>query len=134
MEEKDRNSQLFFSLVAMFQAAAMQQMGKLINPITGKVERDMEQARFSIDILGMLQEKTQGNLTEEERRFLDHVLFELRMNYVDEVEKDKAEEKSEEGKEEDVKVSAEARADTQGEDMGGEEPGAYPGEAATSRS
>ncbi len=113
MEEKDRNSQLFFSLVAMFQTAAMQQMGKLINPVTGKVERDMEQARFSIDILGMLQEKTKGNLTDEERRFLDHVLFELRLNYVDEVEKDKkkekekAEEKSEgEGKEGDDKASA----------------------------
>jgi len=113
MEEKDRNSQLFFSLVAMFQTAAMQQMGKLINPATGKVERDMEQARFSIDILGMLQEKTKGNLTDEERRFLDHVLFELRLNYVDEVEKDKkkekekAEEKSEgEGKEGDDKASA----------------------------
>jgi len=122
MEEKDRNSQLFFSLVAMFQTAAMQQMGKLINPVTGKIERDLEQARFSIDILGMLQEKTKGNLTDEERRFLDHVLFELRLNYVDELEKEKKE---------DVESTSEAEADTEGKDMGGKEPGEGPGKGAS---
>lgn len=122
MEEKDRNSQLFFSLVAMFQTAAMQQMGKLINPVTGKIERDLEQARFSIDILGMLQEKTKGNLTDEERRFLDHVLFELRLNYVDEVEKEKKE---------DVESTSKAEADTEGKDMGGKEPGEGPGKGAS---
>ncbi|RKY65501.1 MAG: DUF1844 domain-containing protein [Candidatus Latescibacterota bacterium] len=126
MEEKDRNSQLFFSLVAMFQTAAMQQMGKLINPVTGKIERDLEQARFSIDILGMLQEKTKGNLTDEERRFLDHVLFELRLNYVDEVEKDKKKEKKE-----DVESTSKAEADTEGKDMGGKEPGEGPGKGAS---
>lgn len=125
MEEKERNSQLFFSLVAMFQTAAMQQMGKLINPVTGKVERDLEQARFSIDILGMLQEKTKGNLTDEERRFLDHVLFELRLNYVDEVEKEKKEKK------EDVEKTSEAEADTEGKGMGGKEPGEGPGKEAS---
>lgn len=122
MEEKDRNSQLFFSLVAMFQTAAMQQMGKLINPVTGKIERDLEQARFSIDILGMLQEKTKGNLTDEERRFLDHVLFELRLNYVDEVEKEKKK---------DVESTSKAEADTEGKDMGGKEPGEGPGKGAS---
>ena len=122
MEEKDRNSQLFFSLVAMFQTAAMQQMGKLINPVTGKIERDLEQARFSIDILGMLQEKTKGNLTDEERRFLDHVLFELRLNYVDELEKEKKE---------DVESTSEAEADTEGKDMGGKETGEGPGKGAS---
>ncbi len=75
---------LFLSLVSMFQAAAMQQMGKLVNPITNKVERDLEQARASIDILEMFQAKTEGNLTQTERDFLDKVLFELHMNFVDE--------------------------------------------------
>jgi hypothetical protein len=75
---------LFLSLVSMFQAAAMQQMGKLVNPITNEVERDLEQARASIDILEMLQAKTKGNLTQMETDFLDKVLFELHMNFVDE--------------------------------------------------
>jgi hypothetical protein len=75
----------FVHLVGMFQFAALQQMGKLVNPVTQEVERDLDQAKASIDILEMLQSKTEGNLTEAEREFLGKVLFELRMDYVDEV-------------------------------------------------
>ena len=97
MTEEEMNEALFTSLVAMFQGAAMQQMGKLINPVTGKIERDLEQAKLSIDMLGMLEAKTRGNLTENEQRLLSHALFELRMNYLDEVNKPQA--KEEEAKE-----------------------------------
>jgi len=90
-EEKE---DLFMQLVLMFQTAAMQQMGKVINPLTKKIEKDLAQAKFSIDMLGMVEEKTKGNLNEEEKKLLDHVLFELRMNYVDEVEKTTAAEKA----------------------------------------
>ena len=86
----------FIQLVLMFQTAALQQMGKLQNPITQKIERDMEQARFSIDILEMIQNKTKNNLSENEKKFLEHTLFELRMNFVDEMNKDK-EKKKEDG-------------------------------------
>jgi len=79
---------LFLGLVHSFQAAAMQQMGKTVNPFTEKVERDLAQARLSIDMLEMLQERTSGNLTGEESRFLSHVLTELRLNFVAEVEED----------------------------------------------
>jgi uncharacterized protein DUF1844 len=75
---------LFLGLVHSFQAAAMQQMGKIMNPFTNQVERDLPQAKLSIDMLEMLQERTQGNLTSEEARFLAHVLTELRLNYVQE--------------------------------------------------
>jgi hypothetical protein len=88
-ESEKRGEFHFIQLVLMFQAAAMQQMGKLENPITKKVERDLQQAKFSIDILEMIQQKTKGNLSENEKKFLEHILFELRMNYVDEVSKDK---------------------------------------------
>ena len=91
----DSKTQLFLQLVLMFQTAALQQMGKIMNPITKKVEKDLNQAKFSIDILGMLQEKTQNNLSPEEKKFIDHVLFELRMNYLDEA---KAEGKEKEEK------------------------------------
>lgn len=80
---------LFLGLVHSFQAAAMQQMGKIMNPYTQQVERDMKQARLSIDMLEMLQERTSGNLTGEESRFLTHVLTELRLNYVAEVDEDR---------------------------------------------
>jgi len=82
----------------MFQTAALQQMGKLMNPLTKKVEKDLDQAKFSIDVLGMIQGKTKGNLTEEEKKFLEHVIFELRMNYLDEskeADKKKEEQKTE---------------------------------------
>jgi hypothetical protein len=78
MSRKD----LFLGLIHSFQAAAMQQMGKTLSPFTGKVERDLAQARLSIDMLETLEERTRGNLTPEEARFLKHVLTELRLNYV----------------------------------------------------
>jgi hypothetical protein len=88
-ESEKRGEFYFIQLVLMFQTAAIQQMGKLENPITKKVERDLEQAKFSIDMLEMIQQKTKNNLSENEKKFLDHILFELRMNYVDEVNRDK---------------------------------------------
>jgi len=91
-----RNEFLFQHLIAMFQTLAFQQMGKLINPITNKLERDLQQAKITIDMLQMLREKTEGNLTEAEEKLLDGVIFELQMNYVDEVERQKAESQKEE--------------------------------------
>lgn len=81
--------ELFQGLIHSFQAAAMQQMGKVMNPFTEKIERDMAHARMSIEMLEMLRARTEGNLTGQEARFLNHVLTELRLNYVAEVDKDK---------------------------------------------
>ena len=81
---------LFVGLVQSFQAAAMQQMGKIMNPFTQKIERDMAHARLSIEMLEMLRARTSGNLTGQEARFLNHVLTELRLNFVAETDKDKA--------------------------------------------
>ena len=81
------NELLFMQVVMMFQTAAYQHMGKVMNPATQKVERNLAQAKDAIDILGMLDEKTRGNLNDNEKQLLEHALFELRMNYVDEVNK-----------------------------------------------
>lgn len=90
-EEKIRSKEeLFLHLVFMFQTAALQQMGKLVNPVTQKIERNLEQAKYSIDVLEVIQEKTKGNLNEGESKFLDNVLFELRMNYLEEQKKDES--------------------------------------------
>jgi len=92
--QEELNEAYFIQLVYTFQAAAMQQMGKIINPMTGKIEKNMEQAKHSIDMLAMLETKTGGNLTERERKTLEKSLFELRMNYVDEMKLTQEAEKS----------------------------------------
>ena len=99
----------FLQLIAMFQMAALQQMGKLVNPVTGEVDRDLQQAKGSIDLVEMLAVKTEGNLTSAEKEFLDKILFELRMNYVDEVNRAQKEDesKAEAGSEEPQEVDAE---------------------------
>lgn len=105
MDNNEQSMTRFLQLVAMFQMAALQQMGKLPNPLTNEIERELQQAKASIDMIEMLGDKTKGNLSDPEKEFLDKILFELRMNYVDEVsraaeeekEDKKAEEKGEEG-------------------------------------
>lgn len=82
------SKELFLGLIHSFQAAAMQQMGKIVNPFSQQIERDLPQARLSIDMLLMLQERTSGNLTPEESRFVAHVLRELQLNYVMEMEEE----------------------------------------------
>ena len=87
MNVQEKNQLLFMQLVMMFHTLAMHQLGKIKNPITDKVERDLGAAQGSIDMLDMLKEKTKGSLTAEEERFLVNMLKELKLNYVDEVSK-----------------------------------------------
>ncbi len=61
---------------------ALMFLGQMPNPLTGEVELHLEQAKHFIDTLQMLQEKTQGNLTPEERQMLEEILHELRLVYV----------------------------------------------------
>jgi len=87
-QEKKVYTQTFLGLVQSVAAAGMAQLGKLANPITGKVERDLEQAQSSIAMLEMLKKKTEGNLDTDETTVLDTVLTNLRLNFVDEATKD----------------------------------------------
>jgi hypothetical protein len=86
---EQKNTAMFLNLVITFQQAAYQHMGKIPNPITGTIEREIEQARMAIDMLDMLKTRTSGNLSPEETRMLDHVLRELKLNFVDELDRDK---------------------------------------------
>lgn len=70
---------MFLSSLSM---QAMMALGELPHPVTQERQEDLEQARYLIDILGMLQAKTQGNLTAEEGQLLEGLLYELRMKYV----------------------------------------------------
>ena len=57
-------------------------LGQIPNPATNKSEKNLPQAKFIIDTLGMLWEKTKSNLNDEENNMLENVLYELRMQYV----------------------------------------------------
>ncbi len=78
---------MFAHLVATFQMGAWQALGKLKNPMTDRVERDLAAARSAIDLLEMLHQKTKGNLEPDEARLLEGALRDLRLNYVDEARK-----------------------------------------------
>lgn len=108
MSNEQQTEMLFMQLVMMFQGMAMQQMGKVMNPVTQKVERDLGQAKNFIDLLTMLESRTQGNLTDNEQKLLQQALFDLRMNYVDEVKKGDGEAPGE------GEAEKEAEADTGG--------------------
>jgi hypothetical protein len=84
----NQNDQLFVQLVSIFHSSALMAMGKLKNPATDKIERDLEQANQSIQLLEMVREKTKGNLSPELQRMLDSSLTDLQLNYVDEKNKD----------------------------------------------
>ena len=57
-------------------------LGEVPNPMTGEKDLDLRTARFLIDIIGMLDEKTAGNRTKEEDEYVVGVLANLRMTYV----------------------------------------------------
>ena len=90
MSDQEKHQMLFVQLISMFHAAALQQMGKIKNPATDKVERDMEQAELSIDMLDMLMNKTKGNISPEEEKVIADLVAQLKLNYVDEKAKDSA--------------------------------------------
>jgi hypothetical protein len=91
MTQPGNNEILFIQLVLQNQQLAMMGMGKIKNPMADKIERNLDFAKLAIDTLDMIAEKTKGNLGEYEDKLLTEVIRELKLNYVDEVEKDKKE-------------------------------------------
>ncbi|MBU2251588.1 MAG: DUF1844 domain-containing protein [Candidatus Omnitrophica bacterium] len=71
---------IFLSSLGM---QAMIAMGKLENPLTKKSETNFEQARFLIDTLGVIEQKTRNNLNPEEKTLLEEYLYNLRMMYIE---------------------------------------------------
>ncbi|GAB6283311.1 MAG: hypothetical protein STSR0008_20730 [Ignavibacterium sp.] len=96
MAEATNNEFLFMQLILQYQQLAMMSMGKIKNPGTDTIDRNLEMAKFAIDTLDMLIIKSKGNLGEYEDKFINEVVRELKLNYVDEVEKDKRESTSSE--------------------------------------
>ncbi|HVP15502.1 MAG TPA: DUF1844 domain-containing protein [Terriglobales bacterium] len=82
-----RQAALFLQLVLGLQQNGMIALGKLMNPITRQIERNLDVARDMIDTLEAIESRTRGNLEKDEARIVRQVLTDLRMNYVDEVRK-----------------------------------------------
>lgn len=78
---------LFVMLIQQHQQIAMMGLGKIKNPATDKVERELKSAKFAIDTLNMLQKFTDGNLPKELKDYLNQTLTNLRLNYADEKKK-----------------------------------------------
>ncbi len=73
----------FLLLVNSFAMQAMMSMGLFPNPMTNETEKDLAAAKHYIDLLAILEEKTKGNLTDEENKALSLTLHDLRMAYVE---------------------------------------------------
>ena len=72
----------FANFIMSIASNAASSLGMMEHPVTGKREVDLELGKHWIDILGMLQQKTNGNLLEPERQVLENLLADLRMQYV----------------------------------------------------
>ncbi len=125
---------LFSIFLLQQQHLAWLYLGKMANPATGKAEPNLEAARFTIDLLGMIEKKTEGNLSGDEQKLLGQVLTALRLNYLEEARReaaadtpaDKAEgseaggaaEESDEGPGVDESAKSDAKSDAEpGEDQ-----------------
>ncbi len=86
-ENPSHQAALFLQLLLGLQQSGMMALGKLMNPISRKIDKNLDAARDTIDTLAALESRTRGNLEPDEARVLQQVLTELRMNYLDEVKK-----------------------------------------------
>jgi hypothetical protein len=79
----EEDSSGFETLVSYLSTTAMFQLGLIPGPSGEHIPADMPNAKRTVDLLEVLREKTQGNLSANESRLLDNVLYELRMSFVE---------------------------------------------------
>ncbi len=75
----------FQTFILSLNSSALVQLGLIEDPVSGEKEKNLPLAKQTIDMLGMLEEKTQGNLDRDEEMMLKNILYELRMMYVREI-------------------------------------------------
>jgi len=73
----------FSSFILSLYSSGLVQLGKVEDPSTGKKARNLDLAKHTIDMIAMLEEKTRGNLTEEEKNLLKALLSEIRIAFVE---------------------------------------------------
>ena len=77
----------FSTFVISLSTQALMHLGEIADPLSGKASKDIPVAKQMIDIIGMLKDKTKGNLNAGEERLTEEILFDLRMKYVEAVKK-----------------------------------------------
>jgi hypothetical protein len=87
LESKLTEQQLFDQLISSLVHSAWVYLGKIKNPMNDKLEKNVDQASVQIDMLDMLFKRMTGNMSEEEDKYLGHVIHELKMNFVEEKNK-----------------------------------------------
>ena len=76
------NERSLAGLFVMLASSAAMAMGEAPDPMTGQIQRDLDQAADLIDLLILLREKTEGNRSAEETQILDEILYDLQLRYV----------------------------------------------------
>jgi len=87
-DQMSKHDHVLISLTMNLQAMTMVQLGKVTNPVSGELERDLESARSSIDILEMLKNKCRVDTPDPLLQILDQAVMDLQMNYMDELKKE----------------------------------------------
>jgi len=72
----------FTNFILSLSTSALIQLGEVQDPFTQKSTKNLPLAKQTIDLIGMLKEKTKGNLSPEEEKVIEYVLYDLRMRYV----------------------------------------------------
>ncbi len=72
----------FSSFLLSLSTSALMHLGEVPDPVAQKIDKNLPLAKQNIDLLGMLKEKTRGNLTPDEEKLLDHLLADLRWRYI----------------------------------------------------
>ena len=76
----------FSTFIFSLNSSALLHFGEIPDPSSGTNKKNLAMAKHTIDILGMLEEKTRGNLTRDEEQLFNYILYDLRMRYVNETE------------------------------------------------
>ncbi len=72
----------FINLIFSLSTSVLIQLGEIQDPVTQQLTKNLPLAKQTIDLIGMLKEKTKGNLNPEEEKFIEHILYDLRMRYI----------------------------------------------------
>ncbi|MEX0722750.1 MAG: DUF1844 domain-containing protein [Gracilimonas sp.] len=90
LNEEQQEQLLFMMLIQQHQQIAMIGLGKLQDPSTEEMEKDLSSAKYAIDTMAMLKKYTKGNLSDEAAGYLEQTLTNLRLNYAEEAKKAKS--------------------------------------------
>lgn len=89
-KEKKQVEANFLQFISGFAVQTLVHLGSMSNPMSGEIAVDLPNAKYSIDMLGIFQEKTRGNLTPDEEEYLSNMLRDLRLQYVTVQERESA--------------------------------------------